>query len=65
MVSISISLAEDKVQRLRQKADHLGLKFEDFLSASLEDLADLPDPDFDAIVERVLKKNSELYRRLA
>jgi hypothetical protein len=65
MTTVSVSISDDKAQRLRDKAKDLGLTLEQFLTASVEDLASRPDPDFDAAVEKVLKKNAELYRRLA
>ena len=50
---------------MREKAKRYGLKPEQLLTASLEDLIGQPDNDFDEAARRVLSKNKELYRRLA
>ena len=43
----------------------LGLTPEDLARAIIVDLLASPGDDFGAAAERVLKKNEELYRRLA
>lgn len=65
MTSITVQLEEAKAEALRKKANRFGLKPEQFLTASIEDLIGQPDPDFDEAARRVLSKNQELYRRLA
>jgi len=52
MIHITISISDDRMQKLREKA-------------SLEDLLALPEEDFRQAPEYVLSKNAELYRRLA
>ena len=49
----------------RLEAQRLGLTPEDLARAVLADLLASPDADFNAAAERVLKKNEDLYRRLA
>lgn len=65
MTSITVYLEDKKADALRKKADRFGLRPEQFLTVSVEDLIGQPDPDFDAALCRVLSKNQELYRRLA
>lgn len=65
MTTITVQIEDAKAQALREKADRFGLKPEQFLTASVEDLIGQPDPDFDEAARRVLSKNKELYRRLA
>lgn len=43
----------------------LGLAAEDLAPAAIADLLATPGDDFKAAAERVLRKNEELYRRLA
>ena len=65
MTTITVQLEDDKADALREKAKRYGLKAEQFLMASVDDLVGQPDPDFDAAAQRVLSKNAELYKRLA
>ena len=65
MTTITIQLEDAKAQALREKAERYGLKPEQFLLASVDDLVGQPDSDFDAAARRILAKNKELYRRLA
>ncbi len=65
MTTITVQIEDAKAEALRKKADRFGLRPEQFLTASVEDLIGQPDPDFDEAARRVLSKNQELYRRLA
>lgn len=65
MAGITVHINESKAKALREKADRYGLKPEQLLTASLDDLIGQPDRDFDAAARRILSKNKELYRRLA
>jgi len=62
---LSIHLSPAQADRLRLEADRLGLTPEDLARAIIVDLLTSPGDDFSAAAERVLKKNEELYRRLA
>ena len=42
-----------------------GISPEELLRATIEDWLNYPNNDFEQAVNYVLKKNSELYRRLA
>ena len=65
MTTFTFKLEDSKVQALREKAQRYGLKPEQLLTASVDDLITQPEPDFDQAARRVLAKNEELYRRLA
>ncbi len=64
-MKLSIDLSPALGERLRLEAQRLGLIPEDLARAVLADLLASPDADFNAAAERVLKKNEDLYRRLA
>jgi hypothetical protein len=60
-----IQLSSAQIERLRLEAERLGLKPEELARAAITDLLANTGEDFKAAAERVLKKNEELYRRLA
>ncbi len=64
-MKLSIDLSPALGERLRLEAQRLGLTPEDLARAVLADRLASPDADFNAAAERVLKKNEDLYRRLA
>jgi hypothetical protein len=65
MPAITIPLSEDCLQRLRELAERAGVSPEDLARAGLEDWLARPRGDFAKAAEYVLRKNAELYRRLA
>lgn len=64
-MKLTIDLSSAQAERLRHEAERLGLAPEDLARAALADLLATRDDDFKAVAERVLRKNEELYRRLA
>jgi hypothetical protein len=64
-MKLSIDLSPAQAERLRLEAERLGLTPEDLARAIVADLLASPGEDFNATAERVLKKNEDLYRRLA
>ena len=60
-----MEIEDSKAAILKEKAKKFGLLPDQFVTASIEDLISQPDAEFEGIVKRVLKKNSELYKRLA
>jgi len=64
-MKLSIDLSPTQAERLRLEAERLGLTPEDLARAVIADLLANPGEDFNAAAERVLKKNEDLYRRLA
>ena len=65
MALITIELAEERLQVLQQRADDLGITLEELVQLSINDLLARPQEEFQQAVDYVLKKNAELYRRLA
>jgi hypothetical protein len=64
-MKLSIDLSPAQADRLRVEAERLGLTPEDLAKAAITDLLAATGEDFKAAADRVLKKNQELYRRLA
>jgi hypothetical protein len=64
-MKLSIDLSTAQADRLRFEAERLGLTPEDLARAAIVDLLATAGDDFHAAADRVLKKNEELYRRLA
>ena len=65
MTTITISLPDDRLKQLKETAARLRVAPEELVRASIEDLLTRPDEEFWKALEYVLKKNAELYRRLA
>jgi predicted transcriptional regulator len=64
-MNVAFELPAAQAERLQQTADRLGISPSELARAAVTDLlADRAD-DFRAAVERVLRKNAELYQRLA
>jgi hypothetical protein len=64
-MKLSIDLSPAQADLLRVEAERLGLTPEDLARAAIVDLLAATGADFQAAADRVLKKNEELYRRLA
>ena len=64
MNNITISLPEDRMSKLKEMAVGLGTTPEELVRASVEDLLGRPE-EFEKVADYVLRKNEELYRRLA
>jgi hypothetical protein len=64
-MELAIELPAAQVARLREEAARLGVPPADLARAAVADLLAAKDDDFRAAAERVVKKNDELYRRLA
>ncbi len=64
-MNLTIELSPADAERLRQVAQRLDLAPEDSARATIADLLATRDEDFKVAAERVLRKNEELYRRLA
>ena len=65
MTSLTVSISDDCFPKLKEVAVKLGVTPEELAVASIEDLLARPEDSFEEAVEYVLKKNAELYRRLA
>jgi hypothetical protein len=62
---VAIELTEPFAERLREEAARLGVAPEELARAAVNDLLGTQREDFRAAAEYVLRKNEDLYRRLA
>ena len=65
MVTITVTLSEDRLQKLQNLAKHFNIPMEELLRISLEELVARPQEDFQKALEYVLETYKELYKRLA
>ncbi len=65
MTTITIPLSDERLARLHRWAELANLTPEEFLCRRVEQLLERPDEQFNQAAAHVLKKNAELYRRLA
>jgi antitoxin FitA len=65
MASITITIPDEQLEKLQQLAKESRVSLEDLLLANIEDWLAASNDDFIQAASYVLKKNAELYRRLA
>ncbi len=65
MDTITVPLPDERLQKLKERATRLRVSPEELVRVSIEELLTRPDPAFEDAVTYILKKNAELYRRLA
>ncbi len=65
MATVTIALTDERLAQLRELAARLGVAPEDLVRLSVDELLGRPAEDFAAAADYVLKKNAELYKRLA
>ena len=65
MTKLTVSISDDRFAKLSDVAGQLQITPEELVAASIEDLLAQPEDSFNTALENVLKKNAELYRRLA
>jgi hypothetical protein len=65
MQTITITLSDDRLAQLQELAARFGVRPEDLVRVSIEELLTRPDDAFQHTVQYVLEKNADLYRRLA
>ncbi len=65
MTNITITIPDDRLLRLKEIAARFQLTPEELVRVSLEELLTRPEEAFQRAASYVLKKNAELYRRLA
>ena len=64
-MTLNLELDEQQARRLQEVASRLNVSVSDLARAAIHELLAKPDNDFEYAAERVLKKNIELYKRLA
>jgi antitoxin FitA len=65
MASITVNISDEQLRKLKQLARENNISAEDLLRASIEDWLTYSKNEFTEAADYVLKKNAELYRRLA
>lgn len=65
MNAITVTLPDERFERLRETAAKFSVTPEELVLASVQELLSRPDEAFQRALERVLEKNEELYERLA
>jgi len=65
MSSITVNLSDEHLLQLKELAARLGVSLEELARAWITERLAQPDEKFKTASEHVLKKNAELYRRLA
>ncbi len=65
MKSLEVQIEEPTIDRLEAAAGKLGITPEELLLVSVEEKLERLDKSFRAVVDEVVTKNAELYKRLA
>ncbi len=65
MTSITLDIPEERLTRLQERAESLGVTLEELVRQSIEALLGRPTPEVQQAIDYVVRKNTELYRRLA
>ncbi len=65
MTAITIELPNERLKKLQEMAQKYRVTTEELVRASVEDMLTQPEEQFRKAAQFVLKKNAELYRRLA
>jgi hypothetical protein len=64
-MNVAFELPPAQAEKLQEVADRLGLSPSDLARAAVTTLLADGDDDFRVAADRILRKNTELYRRLA
>jgi hypothetical protein len=65
MNAITVTLPDDRLVQLQEMATRFQVSPEELVRVGVEELLAQPDDVFQRVIAAVLKKNAELYRRLA
>ena len=65
MVTVTVTLSEDRFQKLQDLAKQFNIPIEQLLRVSIEEIVARPQEDFQKALEYVLETYKELYKRLA
>ena len=64
MGAITITLPDERLMTLKEIATSLGISSEELVRHCVEELLARPDDAFQHAMDRVLRKNEDLYKRL-
>jgi hypothetical protein len=65
MTAITVPITEEGFERLKARADEAGVSAEEMARRALEEWLARSDEEFSRATDYVMRKNAELYRRLA
>lgn len=65
MTSITIPMSDERLRELQETALRLKVSPEELVLVSIEELLTRPTDTFQQAIDYILKKNAELYKRLA
>lgn len=65
MTTLSISISEERLQKLKAVAVRYKVEPEELIQISIDELINQPEQAVLDAIEYVLHKNADLYRRLA
>jgi len=65
MTTLSISISEERLQKLKAVAARYKVEPEELIQISIDELINQPEQAVLDAIEYVLHKNADLYRRLA
>jgi antitoxin FitA len=65
MNTITINLSNEDWSKLKEKAARLDISVEEPVRTSVDELITWPDAAFEGSADYVLKKNTDLYKRLS
>jgi len=65
MVTVTVTLSEDRFQKLQDLAKQFNIPIEQLLRVSFEELVARPQEDFQKALAYVLETYKDLYKRLA
>lgn len=65
MVTVTVTLSEDRFQKLQDLAKQFNIPIEQLLRVSFEELVARPQEDFQKALAYILETYKELYKRLA
>lgn len=65
MNTITIQISNDRLVKLQETASRLGVSIEELVLMGIEQLLNQSEASFQDAMDYVLKKNAELYKRLA
>ena len=64
-MQLTVELNDDQSQRLLARAKELSMQPEELVGVAVDDWLSDADSDFQRIIDRIVDKNRELYKRLS
>lgn len=65
MTTLTIDLANERIEQLKERAEKVGVTIEYLVQISVDQFLDQSDENFNRALDYVLQKNADLYQRLA